>query len=168
MCNTGSILVIQIVSCHYECVGCSYSTYGCNWWSNLWFTHVAPKGCRSAPTTPCQCHDSTHYNFFLKVGCNHSTLFLTVYTHVSPSGSVSCIDLALVSNLLPAEEIIPPLTDYDHGHSGLQVTISWKDAKRCKLRAAELAEDMSRIQGLYLGYGLQNWLRIWLESKVYI
>jgi len=27
---------------------------------------------------------------------------------------------------------------------------------------------MTRIQGLYLGYWLQNWLRIWLESKVYI
>jgi len=25
-----------------------------------------------------------------------------------------------------------------------------------------LADDMTRIQGLYLGYGLQNWLSIWL------
>jgi len=29
-----------------------------------------------------------------------------------------------------------------------------------KLLAAELAEDMTRIQGLYLGYWLQSWLRI--------
>jgi len=29
-----------------------------------------------------------------------------------------------------------------------------------RLLAAELAEDMTRIQGLYLGYWLQNWLRI--------
>jgi len=59
------------------------------------------------------------------------------HTHVSPSGSVSCIDLALVSNLSQPKkcEIIPPLTDtdYDHGHSGLQVNLSWKDAKRCTI-----------------------------------
>ena len=54
------------------------------------------------------------------------------YTHSSPNGSVSCIDLALVSNLsqLRKCEVIPPLTDYDHGHSGLQISISWKDVRR--------------------------------------
>ena len=51
------------------------------------------------------------------------------YTHSSPNGSVSCIDLALVSNMsqLRKCEVIPPLTDYDHGHSGLQVSMSWKE-----------------------------------------
>ena len=54
------------------------------------------------------------------------------YTHSSPNGSVSCIDLALVSNLTQLRkcEVIPPLTDYDHGHSGLQISISWKDVRR--------------------------------------
>ena len=52
---------------------------------------------------------------------------------VSPMAvCMSCIDLALVSNLsqLRKCEVIPPLTDYDHGHSGLWVSMSWKDVKR--------------------------------------
>ena len=86
--------------------------------------------------------------------CNHSPFlyshFCTIlnsfslkqvvdgHTHVSPSGSISCIDLALVSNLsqLKKCEIIPPLTEYNHGHSGLQLSIIWKPTRRSTINAS--------------------------------
>ena len=61
---------------------------------------------------------------------------------------MSCIDLALVSNLSQVRKCAhAPLTDYDHGHSGLHVSMSWKDVRRPTVNGngRELSGNMPRL-----------------------
>ena len=78
-----------------------------------------------------------HSHFLFSHLCTilHSFSFQQVvegHTHISPTGSTSCIDLALVTNssLLQKCEVIPPLTDYSHGHFGLLVNMKRKSTRR--------------------------------------
>ena len=53
-----------------------------------------------------------------------------LYSHISPSGNASLIDLALVSNLpqLHKCSIVPPLANSDH--SGLEMSIKCREDTR--------------------------------------
>ena len=102
------------------------------------------------------------YSYFCTILHSFSlTQVVDGHTHVSPSGSVSCIDLALVSNLsqLKKCEIIPPLTDYDHGHSGLQVYNY--ELEGCKKMCYQWKWKVSHLQEICPGWLRKSLLSHW-------
>ena len=75
------------------------------------------------------------FYFFIFCTILHSFSFQQVvegHTLISPTGITLCINLALVTNssLLQRCEVIPPLTEYSHGHFGLLVNMKRKSTRR--------------------------------------
>ena len=88
-----------------------------------------------------------------------------LYSHISPSGNASLIDLALVSNLPQLHKclIVPPLANSDH--SGLEMSIKCReDTRATNCEAGTRDQRTSSYLHILVGVAILSRTSVFLAS----